>query len=81
VRWVSRSLKVKHKIKRKTTSSKLLACSEAEGEAFLSQIVTADETWVHDFESETKKGNPWNGTILNIARRKNSKSLCERARS
>jgi hypothetical protein len=28
---------------------------EAEGEIFLSQTVTADETWVHHFEPQTKR--------------------------
>jgi histone-lysine N-methyltransferase SETMAR len=28
---------------------------DAEGEAFLSRIITVDETWVHQFEPETKR--------------------------
>ena len=32
-----------------------MARFEAEGETFLPRIVTADETWVHYFESETKR--------------------------
>ena len=39
----------------KSNSSELLACFEAEGEAFLSQTVTADDTWVHHFAWETKE--------------------------
>jgi hypothetical protein len=35
------------KTDRKAISSELLARFEAEGEAFLSLIVTTDETWVH----------------------------------
>jgi hypothetical protein len=35
---------VKHKTKRKAISSELLACLEAEGETFLTQTVTADES-------------------------------------
>lgn len=38
----------------KATSSVLLARFEAEGEAFLSRIVTVDDTWVHNFEPESK---------------------------
>jgi len=36
------------------TSSMLLARLEAEGEAFLTRIVTADDTWLHNFEPEKK---------------------------
>jgi hypothetical protein len=32
------------------------------GEAFLSRNVTADETWVHYFEPETKRSRARNGT-------------------
>jgi hypothetical protein len=35
---------------------------EAEGETFLSRLVTADETWVHHFEQETKTSRTRNGT-------------------
>jgi hypothetical protein len=31
-------------------------------EAFLSRIVTANETWVHHFEPETKRSRTRNGT-------------------
>jgi hypothetical protein len=37
-----------------TKPTELLAGFEAKGETFLSWIVTADETWVHHFELETK---------------------------
>lgn len=47
---------------------------------FLSQIVTQDETWVRHFGLKTK-GNSWNGIILNLSRRRNSKSLHQWARS
>jgi hypothetical protein len=40
---------------RRSISSELMARFEAEGETFLSRILTADETWVHYFESETKR--------------------------
>jgi hypothetical protein len=32
-----------------------LECFDGEGEAFLSQIITGDKTWVHHFEPETKR--------------------------
>lgn len=54
-RWVPRSLTVDHKSQRKDIASDLLQRFEADGEAFLSQIVTGDETWVHHFEPETKR--------------------------
>lgn len=54
-RWVPRCLTVDHKSQRKNICSDLLQKFEAEGEAFLSRIVTGDETWVHHFEPETKR--------------------------
>jgi hypothetical protein len=43
LRWIPWSLTVDHKIKRTVISSEFLACFEAEGQAFVSWIVTADE--------------------------------------
>jgi hypothetical protein len=51
-KWVPRSLTADHKIQRKTISFELLERFDAEGEAFLSRIITGDETWVHHFEPE-----------------------------
>ena len=34
---------------------RLLDCYANEGEAFLTQIVTGDETWVHHFAQESKR--------------------------
>jgi hypothetical protein len=53
-RWVPQSLTIKHKTERMAVSSKLLASFKAVGET-LSQIVTADKTYAHCFELETKK--------------------------
>jgi hypothetical protein len=39
-----------------------LAHFEAEGEALLSQLVTAVETWVHRFEPQTKRSKTRNST-------------------
>jgi len=36
------------------TSSMLLARFEAEGGVFFSRIFAVDDTWVHNFEPETK---------------------------
>jgi hypothetical protein len=44
---------LEHKTKRKVISSGF-ARFEAEGETFLSRNVTANKTWVHNFEAETK---------------------------
>jgi len=62
-RWFPQSLTVEHRSERK-----------AEGETFLFHNGKANETWAQHFELE-KKGNPWNDTVLNLSRIKNSKSL------
>jgi len=49
----------------------LLLCFQAQGETFPSWIVTAEETWFHHFELETKS-SPQNGTVITLPRRKNS---------
>jgi hypothetical protein len=53
-RWAPQNLTVNHKTKRQAISSELFANFKAEREA-LSQIVTADETWIHYFKLETKR--------------------------
>jgi hypothetical protein len=45
----------KPKNKGKPNPLKLLAYSDAEGEAFLSCTVAADETWGHHFEPQMKR--------------------------
>jgi len=63
-RWVPWSLTVKHRTERKV-----------DGETFLSQIFTTDETGSIDV-SRRQKGNPWIGTILSLhGRRKLKNSL------
>ena len=54
-RWVPGSLTTKHRRQRKAICSELLECFDAEGEAFLSWIVTGAETWDHHYEPETKR--------------------------
>jgi hypothetical protein len=39
----------------------------ADGEIFLSWIVTGDETWIHHFEPHTKR--QWNGIIQLLEKR------------
>jgi hypothetical protein len=46
---------VENQTNSKATSYVLLARFEALGEAFLFRIVTVDNTWVYNFESETKR--------------------------
>jgi hypothetical protein len=52
---VPRSLTEEHKEQRKIVFSELLARYEAEGEDFLSTIVTSDKTWIHHFQPQTKR--------------------------
>ena len=54
-RWVPRSLTTEHRLQRKAICSELLERFDAEGEAFLSRIITGDETWAHHYEPETKR--------------------------
>jgi hypothetical protein len=54
-RWVPRSLTDDQKTVRKEVFSDLLSHYEADGESFLSRIVTGDEIWIHHLEPETKR--------------------------
>jgi hypothetical protein len=63
-RWVPWSLTVKYGTERK-----------ADGETFLSQIFTADETGSIVLNWR-QKGNPWNGTILSLHGRRKFKQFC-----
>jgi hypothetical protein len=53
-RWVTRQLTPDHKVQRMGKSLQHLLCYETEGNAFLFQIVTGDESWVHHFIPESK---------------------------
>ena len=46
-RWVPRSLTTVQRRQRKAICSELLERFDAEGETFLSRIITDDETWAH----------------------------------
>jgi len=54
-RWVPRSLTTEHRRQRKAICSELLERFDAEREAFLSRIVTGDETWAHHYQPEMKR--------------------------
>lgn len=53
-RWVPRMLTEDQKRKRVVISQELLQDYQADADAFLSHVVTQDETWVHHFDPETK---------------------------
>ena len=52
-RWVPRQLTEEHKRRRMEICQTLLNRYNNEGEAFLSRIVTGDESWVHHYSPET----------------------------
>ena len=54
-RWVPRQLTEEHKRRRMEICQTLLNRYNNEGEAFLSRIVTGDESWVHHYSPETKR--------------------------
>ena len=66
MRQVPKRLTFKHKITWNSISSRFLEHFEAQRE-ILAKTITADDTWTGD------KSNPWNGTILSLPKRKNSK--------
>ena len=54
-RWVPRHLTEEQKHNGQHICSSLLERYNREGDSFLNRIITADETWVHHYESETKQ--------------------------
>jgi len=54
-RWVPKQLTEEHRNNRVTICQRLLDRYANEGEAFLTRIVTRDETWVHHFAPESKR--------------------------
>ena len=52
---VSSKSQTEHRRQRKAICSELLERFDAEGEAFLSRIITGDETWAHHYEPEMKR--------------------------
>jgi histone-lysine N-methyltransferase SETMAR len=57
-RWVPRSITEDHEEQRKIICSELLARYVAEGDDFLSTIITGNEIWIHHFEPEARKSFP-----------------------
>ncbi|GFR91616.1 histone-lysine n-methyltransferase setmar-like protein [Elysia marginata] len=54
-RWVPRMLTDEMKMQRKTTCAELMKHYEEDGEEFIQQIVTGDESWVHHYDPESKR--------------------------
>ena len=54
-RWVPRLLKDHEKIRRIEESKKFLRRYKTEGRAFLNRIITVDETWISNFDPESKQ--------------------------
>ena len=54
-RWVPKMLTDDHKMQRLMASRASLRRYRKEGDAFLSRIVTTDETWVFHYEPESKR--------------------------
>ena len=53
-RWVPRMLTPDKKQKRVEICEELLKCYRKEGDQFLLNIVTGDESWIHHFDPEEK---------------------------
>ena len=53
-RWVPKELTEEHKRKRLDVCSRHLTRYREERDNFLQQIVTEDETWIHNYEPESK---------------------------
>jgi histone-lysine N-methyltransferase SETMAR len=56
-RWVPKMLSAEQKKVRLEVCSALLARYALEGMAFLGRIITADETWIHFYEPESKQAS------------------------
>ncbi|GFS10872.1 histone-lysine n-methyltransferase setmar-like protein [Elysia marginata] len=54
-RWVPRMLTPQMKLQRVQICRELLAKFDEDGEDFLRQIVTGDESWVHHYDPESKQ--------------------------
>ena len=54
-RWVPRQLSDDHKRARQMICQEHLDCHACEGDAFLHQNVTGDESWVYHYEPQSKK--------------------------
>jgi histone-lysine N-methyltransferase SETMAR len=54
-RWVPRSLTADNRETRLNICADLFERYDSEGDGFLRRIVTGDETWIHQFEPESKR--------------------------
>jgi histone-lysine N-methyltransferase SETMAR len=54
-RWVTKQLTKEHKCNRLNICQSLLNCYHQEGDAFLRNIITGDETWIHHYAPEIKR--------------------------
>jgi len=48
-RWMQKMLTIQYKTAPKHICAELLQCSKKDGDAFLSNIITGDETWFHHY--------------------------------
>jgi len=49
-RWVQKMLTIQYETVPKHTCAELLQCSKKDDDAFLSNIITGDETWFHHYD-------------------------------
>ena len=69
-RWVPKELTEDHKRKRLDVCSRHLARFREEGDKFLQQIVTSDETWIHHYEPESKRQSmQWKHSLSPVAKK------------
>ena len=54
-RWVPRNLNMQNRQQRVESSQELLEVYKANPEDFHNRLVTGDETWLHHWDSDTKK--------------------------
>jgi hypothetical protein len=54
-KWVPSSLTTEHRCQRKVICSEMLEHFDAEEEAFLTRIITGDETWAQHYKPERKR--------------------------
>ena len=77
--WVKKQLTEEHRHNRVATCQCLLGCYANEGEAFMKQIVTGDETCIHHFESESKlQSMEWKHPEFLVKKKLKSNPLQER---
>ena len=62
-RWVPRNLNMQDRQQRVGSSQELLEVYNANPEDFHTPLVTGDETWLHQWDQDTKK-EPCNGSAL-----------------